>query len=68
MKTISDRRTGVFANVFDVDFFIFSINQAFSLVSRSSFLLKRRVKEEPEKPNALVVQTSPSREKLIVFS
>ena len=26
MKKISDRRTGVFANVFDVDFFIFSIN------------------------------------------
>ena len=31
----------------------------FLLVSLSSFLLKRRVKQEPEKPDALAEQTSP---------
>ena len=34
------------------------------LVSLSSFLLKRRVKQEPEKPDALAEQTSPRRENL----
>ena len=61
MKKLSARRTGIFASVFNVDFSSFP--QAFSLVIQRSFLLKRRVEQEPEKPDSLMVQTSSSREK-----
>ena len=40
----------------------------FPLVSLSSFLLKKHVKQEPEKPDALAGQTSLRRENFTVFS